>query len=76
LCTCLNVTDLAITEHLAQYTGLNATPDAHSPAGALASLQATLHCGTQCGSCVPQLQRLVRAALPVLPATASADITA
>ena len=68
VCTCLNVTDLAIAEHLAQCTGPKATPDARSPAGALASLQATLHCGTQCGSCVPQLQRLVRAALPTVVA--------
>ena len=76
VCTCLNVTDLAIAEHLAQCTGPNATPDAHTPAGALASLQATLHCGTQCGSCVPQLQRLVRAALPVIPAATAADMAA
>lgn len=67
VCTCLNVTDLAIADHLAQCTGPNATPDACTPAQALASLQATLHCGTQCGSCVPQLQRLVRTALPDRP---------
>ncbi len=64
VCTCLNVTDLAINAHLANCTGSQAAPDSRSYTGALASLQATLHCGTQCGSCVPQLQRLVRAALP------------
>ena len=28
----------------------------------LASLQATLKCGTNCGSCVPELKRRVRSA--------------
>ncbi|MDD5030034.1 MAG: molybdopterin-dependent oxidoreductase [Rhodoferax sp.] len=64
VCTCMDVTDVAITDHLAQCIGAQPEPGACTPANALASLQATLHCGTQCGSCVPQLQRLVRAALP------------
>jgi len=76
VCTCLNVTDLAIAEHLVQCTGPAAAPDARTPDGALASLQATLHCGTQCGSCVPQLQRLVRTALPVMPAADTATAAA
>lgn len=70
VCSCLNVTDVAISSHLAHCTGPSATPNTCSFIGALASLQATLHCGTQCGSCVPQLQRLVRAALPSAATTA------
>jgi assimilatory nitrate reductase catalytic subunit len=54
VCTCFNVTDLAIQTHLNQAGG--------SDKERLASLQATLQCGTNCGSCIPQLQRMVRAA--------------
>jgi assimilatory nitrate reductase catalytic subunit len=52
VCACFNVTDTAIQSHLKACTG--------APTGWLASLQATLKCGTNCGSCVPQLQRMVR----------------
>ena len=46
VCNCLNVTEPAILEAIA--------------AGAdLAALQATLKCGTECGSCVPELKRLI-----------------
>jgi len=31
-----------------------------APSDRLAALQGTLQCGTNCGSCIPQLQRLVR----------------
>jgi len=54
VCTCFNVSDLAIQKHLSLCSGSNAER--------LASLQKTLECGTNCGSCVPQLQRMVRAA--------------
>ena len=52
VCACFNVTDSAIAAHLEQFTG--------SAPERLASLQTTLKCGTNCGSCVPQLQRMVR----------------
>jgi assimilatory nitrate reductase catalytic subunit len=52
VCACFNVTDTAIQSHLASCTG--------APSGWLASLQTSLKCGTNCGSCVPQLQRMVR----------------
>ena len=51
VCACFNVTDLAITDHLAHSNA--------APAQRLASLQASLKCGTNCGSCMPQLQRMV-----------------
>jgi assimilatory nitrate reductase catalytic subunit len=56
VCACFNVSDLAISGHLARCSG--------SPQERLASLQKTLQCGTNCGSCVPELQRMVRAQAP------------
>ena len=52
VCTCFNVTDAAITAQLAQCHG---TDDDR-----LAQLQGKLRCGTNCGSCVPELKRMVR----------------
>ena len=60
VCTCFNVTDVAIEEGLIQCTG--------SAPARLAALQSTLKCGTNCGSCVPQLQRMVKAGMVTLPA--------
>ena len=53
VCSCFNVTDVAIAEHLGACSG--------SPQERLASLQATLKCGTNCGSCLPELKKRVRA---------------
>lgn len=52
VCTCFNVTDVAIEAHLSQCEG--------SAKERLESLQGALKCGTNCGSCLPQLQRLAR----------------
>jgi assimilatory nitrate reductase catalytic subunit len=52
VCTCLNVSDSAIRTCLARADG--------SDEERLAHLQTQLRCGTQCGSCVPELRRLVR----------------
>jgi assimilatory nitrate reductase catalytic subunit len=51
VCICFNVGQGAIDGHLRQCAG--------SPAERLASLQNTLKCGTNCGSCVPQLKQRV-----------------
>jgi assimilatory nitrate reductase catalytic subunit len=48
VCNCLNVAENDIIEII-------------SLGGNLPALQAKLKCGTQCGSCVPELKRLVRA---------------
>jgi assimilatory nitrate reductase catalytic subunit len=63
VCSCLNVSDTAIDEHLALLAGggggagrLNTDEER------LASLQAALQCGTHCGSCLPELKRRVRPA--------------
>ncbi|WP_439520235.1 nitrate reductase [Hydrogenophaga sp.] len=61
ICTCFNVTEDAIQSRLQTCEG--------SPAERLAALQASLQCGTNCGSCVPELKRLVRETA-VAPATA------
>ena len=51
VCTCIGVRDVAILAHLNGCSGDDATR--------LASLQSSLACGTQCGSCIPQLKRMV-----------------
>jgi len=53
VCGCFGVSDSAITSALAQCQG--------SERERLAALQAQLRCGTNCGSCLPELQRMVRA---------------
>ncbi len=58
VCSCFNVSDMAIDEQLAHISageGARATDEAR-----LASLQASLKCGTNCGSCIPELKRRVR----------------
>ena len=57
VCTCLNVTDAAITTELAQCHGTDADR--------LAQLQGKLRCGTNCGSCLPELKRMVRSTGPL-----------
>jgi assimilatory nitrate reductase catalytic subunit len=63
VCTCLNVTDAAIDAHLAglaQGVAIGGSGMFASDAQRLESLQATLRCGTNCGSCIPELKRRVR----------------
>ena len=62
VCTCLNVSEQAIQTTLTGCLG--------SPSERLQQLQNTLRCGTNCGSCVPQLQRLVRHVQPSPASTA------
>ena len=52
ICSCFNVTDMAISAQLEQCTG--------DDAARLEQLQSALKCGTNCGSCLPELKRLVR----------------
>ena len=62
VCSCFNVTDAAIDRHLATTTQEGQAADVlRSDDERLASLQAALRCGTNCGSCVPEVKRLVRA---------------
>ena len=55
VCSCFNVTDAAIEAQLA--TSMSAVTGEER----FSSLQAALKCGTNCGSCVPELKRLLRA---------------
>ncbi len=55
ICSCLDVTDVAIREQLGLATG--------SAEERFAALQSSLKCGTHCGSCVPELKRMVSAAM-------------
>ncbi len=63
VCSCFGVHEAAITIHLARCSGHDGQR--------LAALQSTLQCGTNCGSCLPELKRMVRASAPV-PQTESA----
>jgi assimilatory nitrate reductase catalytic subunit len=55
ICSCLNVSAAKITECLIRTSG--------NEANRLAALQGELKCGTQCGSCVPSLKRMIRETL-------------
>ena len=62
VCTCLNVTDMAIEAHLTDISqGGGGAGYLASDDDRLASLQGALKCGTNCGSCMPELKRMVRA---------------
>jgi len=52
VCTCFNVAEPAIQQQLRSCRG-----DEHQRLG---QLQDALRCGTNCGSCLPELKRLVR----------------
>jgi assimilatory nitrate reductase catalytic subunit len=58
VCTCFNVTDAQIGGSLARIEG--------DEEQRLAQLQAQLRCGTNCGSCVPELKRMIRIDQPQL----------
>jgi assimilatory nitrate reductase catalytic subunit len=58
ICTCFNVTDDAIQARLQTCEG--------NEEQRLAALQASLRCGTNCGSCLPEIKRLVRGSAPAL----------
>jgi assimilatory nitrate reductase catalytic subunit len=55
VCNCFNVTDEAIKAHLEACAG--------SDEERFASVQSSLKCGMNCGSCVPELRRIVREGL-------------
>ena len=56
ICSCFNVTDVAIGDELAKCSG-------HEDER-LGQLQTSLKCGTNCGSCLPELKRMVRSTMP------------
>ncbi|OYY92207.1 MAG: nitrate reductase, partial [Polaromonas sp. 28-63-22] len=66
VCSCFNVTDSAIDAQLA------AAPGSATDEERFAQLQTTLRCGTNCGSCVPELKRQLRASRDAAPKDSSA----
>jgi assimilatory nitrate reductase catalytic subunit len=52
VCTCFNVVEPEIHAALETCQG--------APDEQLAQLQNTLKCGTNCGSCIPELKRMIR----------------
>ncbi|MEP6588835.1 MAG: molybdopterin dinucleotide binding domain-containing protein, partial [Polaromonas sp.] len=74
VCSCFNVSDLAIDEYLHR---LSQSADAASATdeARLASLQDSLKCGTNCGSCIPELKRRVRDARSDMPHTSASART-
>ena len=60
VCNCFNVREDAITACLQRL------PD-DAPQARLAALQGALRCGTQCGSCLPALRRMVQTVVPGSP---------
>ncbi len=62
VCNCLDVSEPQILAALGTASG--------SPETRLAQLQATLKCGTSCGSCLPALRTMVRDSLAAAPAAA------
>ena len=62
VCSCFGVTETAIRGQLKTCTG--------NEEQRLASLQGALQCGTNCGSCIPELKRMVRAGSAVEAAAA------
>jgi assimilatory nitrate reductase catalytic subunit len=67
VCTCLNVTDAAIDAHLHDMAQTGGNHMLTTDTDRLASLQSALKCGTNCGSCVPELKRMVRSARSTAP---------
>ena len=68
VCSCFAVEASAIEDHLARCSG--------SPEERLASLQQSLRCGTNCGSCLPELKRMAKSPqLGFAPLTASLPST-
>ncbi|CAN5547040.1 nitrate reductase [soil metagenome] len=63
VCSCFNVREAEI---MAVVAGASGTPDER-----LSHLQAELKCGTNCGSCVPELKRIVRLHPHVMPPAAA-----
>ncbi len=57
ICTCVGVKDVAIQNWLKAHPGEDDDP--------LEAMKAQLKCGTECGSCVPQLKRIISLQKPL-----------
>jgi assimilatory nitrate reductase catalytic subunit len=62
VCNCVGVSENAIEQSLQGYFADSSQCSAQcSETDALDALKTTLKCGTQCGSCVPEVRKLIRA---------------
>ncbi len=61
VCNCLNVGEGEIASALASFEGRGDGDSDGDDATRLAALQRQLRCGTECGSCLPELKRMVHA---------------
>ncbi|MDO8386196.1 MAG: molybdopterin dinucleotide binding domain-containing protein, partial [Polaromonas sp.] len=69
VCTCFSVTDAEIGTCLAGITtAVGGAGQLASDEDHLLALQDKLKCGTNCGSCVPEIKRLIRTAAQARPA--------
>ncbi|WP_237576923.1 bacterioferritin-associated ferredoxin [Mycetohabitans sp. B8] len=59
ICNCVGGSERSITDALSE---LQAGDDLQSGVAYLAHLQQSLGCGTQCGSCIPEVKRLIASA--------------
>jgi assimilatory nitrate reductase catalytic subunit len=66
VCNCYNVSESEIAEKLSGHDWINAG----APAAVLSSLQGQLKCGTNCGSCVPELKKIILMQTPSSQAVA------
>ena len=57
VCNCFNVAETEIAGALERHDWINAG----SPEAALADVKARLKCGTNCGSCIPELKQCIAA---------------
>jgi assimilatory nitrate reductase catalytic subunit len=64
VCNCLNVAETQIAEALDGNDWINC----REPGQVLASLQQTLKCGTSCGSCVPEVKKIILERMPAAKA--------
>jgi assimilatory nitrate reductase catalytic subunit len=51
VCNCFNISETEIVQALDEFDG--------PPEAQLAALQGNLKCGTNCGSCIPELKKIV-----------------
>ncbi len=75
LCNCAGVPEAVITAHVSKWLECPVTEGANEGPGPpeqtiMASLRGELRCGAQCGSCIPELRRLIRAARSQVPSEA------
>ena len=71
VCSCFDVSEREIVAALAGAGG-----DANASDALLRFVQAELKCGTNCGSCLPELRRLVRNAAPSIAVSQETSIAA